>query len=148
MAAKLLARLTDQHLVFPVGPIVFTGLVAETLGVAATPADGFEAMHAAVMREIPHDEAIGLQLGEHAAAADFHDGAVRSGQVVPLAHDIEAFNSTIEPDSKALGTIISKTPEGIPAGAIIAPGECPKGTVYNPWWQLFGWKTPCGVPKK
>jgi hypothetical protein len=144
----LLSRLTQAHLAFPVGPQVFSSLVADTLGVAATPHDGFDDMHAAVMREIPVDESVSPHLHQHVADAEFQDGAIRSGQIVPLGHDIDAFNQGIEPDGNRLNHVLATTPQGVGRLDESALGRCPPGVDYNPFWEFMGWKNGCTPPSK
>lgn len=148
MADLLIARLTEQHLVYPIGPQVFSSLVADTLQNAATPADGFDQMYTGVMHQIPVDEAIGPQLDAHLAAADFKDGEIRGRQIVPLGHDIDAFNSTIEPTGAGLNKALATTPAGGGNVNLSALGQCPAGRKYNPFWQFMGWKDGCTPPSK
>ena len=148
MADLLIARLTDQHLVFPVGPQVFSPMVADTLGNAATDSDGFREMFDGVMLQVKADEPLGAQLDQHLAAADFKDGAIRATQVVPLGHDIDAFNSTIEPTSTGLNKAIATTPAGGGGVNLAALGQCQPGRKYNPFWQFMGWKDGCTPPSK
>lgn len=148
MYETLIARLRDEDLRFPVGPLVFSSLVAEHLGNWITPADGFDSMYAGVMRAIPADEALSTHLQQHLADMDFQPGAVHNTDITPMAHDIDAFNKGVDATSGALGKSIAHTPTSAPPAAIQVPGTCPPGQVYNPFWKLFGWSNPCHTPKK
>jgi hypothetical protein len=127
---QLLTRLADEDLRYPVGPLVFSSLVASHLGNWITPADGFDAMHAGVMREIPVDEANGRAMDHHVADADFVPGDIRNQQVVPLGQDIDSFNKGVDSTGHGITVAVNQTPKG--RVEIVMPGDCPKGYKKNP----------------
>lgn len=147
MADVLLRRLGPQHLVFPIGPLEFEALAAYHLQMWITPEDGFDAMHAGVMRSIPADEAIGGQLDRHIADADFLAGAIREQSIVPLGRDIDAFNKTAEKYGVDLNKAVNTTPVSAPQANLQDPTKCPPGTVPNPVWKITGTKY-CVPPRR
>ena len=127
-----LQRLEDSDLVYVVGRPEFIEITANHLGVAATPADGFEAMHAAVVRELSTDDAGQHELDAHLAAAAFTPGAIAGTRLHPVFESFDKLSKAGDHDQARLAGEVAVEISGLGTSGLPTPPPSAVITVLPP----------------
>lgn len=115
-----LPRLGEDAFVFTPPPPVFLALVADTLGDAGSPADGFEEVLLTTASLMDADIDSLQELDQHLVDADFAEGKLAADVGAPMAEDHLAL---IETSGAALQKLSDFAAASLPEGVDIDGGK-------------------------